>query len=49
MKFDFFCSDCGIEAKIEITDNPFDADEEDIVQACFSCGSDGVSVKIDDE
>jgi len=49
MKYEFFCSDCGIEAIIEITDDPFNNEPEETVTACFCCGSDGVVAKIIDD
>lgn len=49
MKHKFYCSDCGMEAIIEITDNPWEAEDEDIVNACFHCGSDGARSKDLDE
>ena len=41
MKFEFYCSDCGVEATIEITDNPWEVDEDQMINDCFCCGCDG--------
>lgn len=49
MKIKFYCPGCGVEAIIEIIDNPW-GEEEELVQACFACGDEGVSAEpIDDD
>lgn len=40
-KLKFVCSDCSMEAIIEVLENPWEASEDEIIQACFHCGGDG--------
>jgi hypothetical protein len=49
MKLKYYCTDCGIEAVIEITDNPWEADPDDLVNGCFHCGDDGVTSEVLDD
>jgi hypothetical protein len=44
MKYKFNCSDCDMEAVIEITDNPWDDDFNDCL--CFACGSDSTEMNL---
>lgn len=44
MKYRFFCSDCGIEAIIEVTESG-NYPEEIEVGCCFNCGSDAVETE----
>jgi len=43
-KYRFYCSDCGVEAIIEITEGGDYADEVE-VGCCFNCGNDGIEAE----
>lgn len=49
MKFKVYCRDCEIEAIIEVTDNPWDADPEEMINNCFHCGSNRPTVEQEED